>query len=1125
LEEFVPNKRQTLGLGLKSVAIFGFIAGTATIALKALAPEGEQIYILREQFDQQLSQYSFQLIGTVAGARTIALPETGGYVLVLTDLGRVWTWGSNSGGQLGNGNILAQDGWAAVTGLDEVSGVAAGALHSVALKGDGTVWTWGGNDQGQLGDGTLVNRPAPGAVPGLTGVTMVAAGGASTLALRMDGTVWAFGANWNEIVPGEGRHSILEPLQVTGLKGMEAIAVFHNRGYAKDNQGQVWVWGKAPEKETSTPTPLSKSEIDALPTAVARQLGLSHPTAPLASEWAGNLQRNRTVRVDGSSLDVLEGAKESQYPFEGTVVDVNWGWAVALITAPEAKNASTKTPDSASAGVANPAQIPTRPAAMVDHPQIVSTIRTPLAAKPASLAGLNPSDPPLAAGGNQSLTVKSDGTLWGWGANNVGQLCDGTTDQQVVTPVQSQITGVAQVATSTLSPMPPPAPAAPPHTLALKTDASVWGCGSNAYGQLGDGTTVNRSTPVQILTGAVAVGTGQYHSIALKSDGTVWGWGNNGTGQVGDGTTTQRLTPVQVVSLTGVVAISAGYEHNMALKTDGTVWTWGYNGWGQLGDGTTTNRISPVQVPNLTGVVAIAAGEDHSVVLKNDGTVWSWGDGHLGQLGNGLLGFEFVPVQATGLTNVSAIAAGDYHTLALRSDGSVWDWGYNNAGQLANSTSTIENVPVQVSGLTGVTAVAGGNSHSVALKSDGTIWAWGDNSNGQLGNASTRASTIPIMVQSTAGPGPALRFIPVTPCRVADTRSPVGPFGGPFIAANTSRSFTVPSSACSIPSTAQAYSFNITVVPHGSLSYLTVWPTGQTQPYVSTLNSLDGRIKANAAIVPAGSAGAISVFATHDTDAILDIDGYFVLASDAGALAFYPMAPCRLVDTRSNLLSAGALTGGVSRTLPLRSSSCNIPTAAQAYSLNFTVVPHGVLSYLTVWPTGQTRPLVSTLNDPTGTNVANAAIVPEGTAGSIDVFATQTTDLVVDINGYFAPAGAGGLSLYNLPPCRVLDTRNPLAAPFTGSVDVDVIGSGCGGASGLQGYVLNATVVPSGDLAWLTLWPQGAAQPTVSTLNALDGAITSNMAIVPTSNTEISAYASGPNSTQLILDISGYFAP
>jgi Beta-propeller repeat/NHL repeat/Putative binding domain, N-terminal len=379
-----------------------------------------------------------------------------------------------------------------------------------------------------------------------------------------------------------------------------------------------------------------------------------------------------------------------------------------------------------------------------------------------------------------------------------------------------------------------------------------------------------------------------------------------------------------------------------------------------------------------------------------------------------------------------------------------------------------------------------------------------------------------ITVSAPAG----LRYVPVAPCRVADTRNPTAPFGAPFIAGSTSRSFTIPNSVCGIPASAQAYSLNVTVVPHGSLGYITVWPAGQTQPGVSTLNSIDGRIKANAAIVPAGSGGAISVFATDDTDVILDIDGYFVPASNASALAFYPMAPCRLVDTRSNLLSSGALSAGSSRTLPVLSSSCNVAATAQAYSLNFTVVPQATLGYISVWPTGQSQPLVSTLNDLTGTIVANAAIVPAGTVGSIDVYATDTTDLVVDINGYYAPAGAGGLSLYTLPPCRVLDTRNPPGSPpFTGSLDVNVIGSGCGGTVAAQAYVFNATVVPSEGLGYLTLWPQGAAQPTVSTLNALDGAITSNMAIVPTNTTEISAYASGPSTTHLILDISGYFAP
>jgi aryl-phospho-beta-D-glucosidase BglC (GH1 family) len=379
-----------------------------------------------------------------------------------------------------------------------------------------------------------------------------------------------------------------------------------------------------------------------------------------------------------------------------------------------------------------------------------------------------------------------------------------------------------------------------------------------------------------------------------------------------------------------------------------------------------------------------------------------------------------------------------------------------------------------------------------------------------------------------------LRFVPVIPCRVADTRADNGPFGGPFLSGGAAhRDFIIPSSACGIPANAQAYSLNVTAVPKGKLRFLTVWPAGENRPGVSTLNSLDGRNKANAAIIPAGNQGAISVFATDDTHFVLDINGYFVRAVDNPAQAFYPVAPCRVVDTRGVAGSLGGpyLPGGQSRDFPILLSACNLPASAQAYSLNFTAVPHGPLAYLSTWPAGQQPPVVSTLNAPTGATTANAAIVPAGANGDISVFASNDTDVVIDVNGYFAPPGQGGLSLYNAQPCRVRDTRGDLSsAGISGTSEVRVIGGVCDVGSDAQAYVMNATVLPQAvqgnpaSLAYLSLYPDGQPWPGVSTLNAADGQITSNMAILPAGNAGY-VDALAVNWTHLILDISSYFAP
>ena len=389
-------------------------------------------------------------------------------------------------------------------------------------------------------------------------------------------------------------------------------------------------------------------------------------------------------------------------------------------------------------------------------------------------------------------------------------------------------------------------------------------------------------------------------------------------------------------------------------------------------------------------------------------------------------------------------------------------------------------------------------------------------------------------VFSLSGPNPTpFQFIPLTPCREVDTRNTDGEFGGPPMQGNTSRSFPLPQNPdCGVPATAAAYSLNVTVVPRGALNYLTIWPTGEAQPLVSTMNSPDGRVKANAAIVPAGANEAVSVYVTDTTDVILDIDGYFT-APSSQTYQFYAVAPCRVVDTRAGSgfpqdLGPPSLQAQTPRVLPILSSSClQGITNPLAYSFNVTVVPNPAgqpLGYLTVWPSNQTQPVVSTLNNPTATVVANAAIVPAAPDGDVDVYAYNSTDLIIDINGYFgAPGGQNALSLYPVAPCRVLDTRNNKGQPFMGEKTVNVVGSVCAPPSSAQAYVFNATVVPPGSMPYLTLWPDGQQQPVVSTLNAYDGFITSNMAIVPTTNGSIDAYAAAL--THLIVDISGYFAP
>jgi alpha-tubulin suppressor-like RCC1 family protein len=312
---------------------------------------------------------------------------------------------------------------------------------------------------------------------------------------------------------------------------------------------------------------------------------------------------------------------------------------------------------------------------------------------------------------NFSLALKSDGTVWAWGYNGDGESGNNTKIDNWV-PVQVHGPGNIGFLTGIIA-----ISGGYNHVLALRNDSTVWAWGDNSTGELGDNTIIDDSTPVQVhgpgnigfLTGIVSIAAGQQFSLVTMKDGSVWSWGYNGVASLGDYTTIDRHTPVQVHGannvgfLTGVTSIAGGGGHALAIKKDSTLWSWGFNVNGELGDNTTNTDSIPEQVHGsgnvgfLTGVIYAKAGDYFSGAITKDSNVWAWGFNYYGQCGiNDTLGEEEnTPVWVHGLNNIgylssiTAISLGDEHALALKDDGSLYTWGWNGNGQLGDD-STID---------------------------------------------------------------------------------------------------------------------------------------------------------------------------------------------------------------------------------------------------------------------------------------------------------------------------------------------------------------------------------------------------------------------------------------------------
>jgi alpha-tubulin suppressor-like RCC1 family protein len=333
--------------------------------------------------------------------------------------------------------------------------------------------------------------------------------------------------------------------------------------------------------------------------------------------------------------------------------------------------------------------------------------------------------------------------VWAWGCNESGRLGDGTTTNRC-SPVSviDSFTDWCQVS------------AGDSHSLGVRTDGTAWAWGCNGSGQLGDGTTVSKSSPVSVIGGFTdwcQVSSGSEHSLGVRTDGTAWGWGNNLRGILGNNSSAYTSSPVSVVGgFTDWCQLEAGGGFSsFGIRQNGTLLSWGTGGSGRLGDGTTVDKSSPVSViGGFTDWCQVSSSGAHSLGVRCNGTAWAWGSNGSGLLGDGTTVTKSSPVSVIGgFTDWCQVSSGSSHSLGVRSDGTAWAWGTGTSGQLGDGTIVTKSSPVSVvGGFTDWCQVSAGFCHSLGVRINGTVWAWGGNIFGVLGDGTTVNKSSPVSV-------------------------------------------------------------------------------------------------------------------------------------------------------------------------------------------------------------------------------------------------------------------------------------------------------------------------------------------------------------------------------------------
>jgi len=654
--------------------------------------------------------------------------------------GTLWSWGSNTKGQLGDNTQTDQSipnqTIAGGTNWNQVSSSVDG---TVAIKNDGTLWTWGDNTSGQLGDSsnssTVSARSSPvQTIAGGNTWQQVSGGNRSTTAIKKDGTLWTWGHNFSGELGDSTTTNRSSPVQTIALgnnwkqvscgQSSPSLPDSNHTGAVKTD-GTLWTWGNNVNGQLGDNTSSDKSSPVQTLTGTYdwKQVacGIAFTAAIKTDGTLWTWGNNGTGQLGDGTITV------KYQPVQTIALGTNW----KQVSAGVSHIAAIKT-DGTLWTWGNNASGQLGDSTQTSRSQPVQTIAPGTDWKQ------------VACGQLFTAAIKTDGTLWTWGSNPFGQLGDSTQTSRS-SPVQTITGGTTwqQVACGQS------------FTAATKTDGTLWTWGFNGTGQLGDSTQASRSSPVQTIalgTNWKQVSAGSIHTVAVQADGTLWTWGRNNLGQLGDSTQTDRSIPIQtIVGGTNWNQVACGGNFTSAITKDGTLWTWGDNVWGQLGDSSNNSTVParsfPVQTIAFgTNWQQVACGQNFTSAIKNDGTLWTWGLNSSGQLGDNTATSKSSPIQTLASSNNwQQVSMGYNFTSAIKTDGTLWTWGLNSNGKLGDSTTTSRSQPVQtIAGGTNWKQVACGQLFTAAIKTDGTLWTWGNNTYGKLGDNTRTSRSSPV---------------------------------------------------------------------------------------------------------------------------------------------------------------------------------------------------------------------------------------------------------------------------------------------------------------------------------------------------------------------------------------------